>query len=105
MSRGSEPPSIKLASSPPAPATSFWELLEKCPEEPGAVGSERSHLHRSPGKALLQGFLGHVSLGFWRVLGPRVVQGLRVGKCGVLVSRACGQTSPGLPVRGSGGSF
>lgn len=65
MSRGSAQPSIKLASSPRAPARSFGVLQEKCPRGTGCGGKQTVSPPLGSGRALLQDFLVHASLAFW----------------------------------------
>lgn len=58
MSRGSAQPSIKLASSPRAPARSFGALQKKCPRGTGCGGKQTVSPPLVSGRELLQDFLG-----------------------------------------------
>lgn len=94
MSLGSAPPSIKLAFSPCAPATSSGAAQEKCSRETGCGGKWTFAPSRASGRALLQDSLGHASLASCSPGTPYQSKSERVEKRGTLVSRACCQALP-----------
>jgi hypothetical protein len=97
MSLGSAPPSIKLAFSPWAPATSSGAAQEKCSRGTGCGGKWTFAPSRASGRALLQDSLGHASLASCSPGTPYQSRSERVGKRGTLVSRACCQALPKSP--------